>query len=49
MDFMIQSDKKEKSDWLKEHTLTPEQFKQLILQKVERNKGQSVKARKQLA
>ena len=46
---MIQSDKKEKSQRLKEHTLTPEQFKQLILQKVERNKGQSVKARKQLA
>jgi hypothetical protein len=49
MDFMIQLDKKEKSDWLKEHTLTSEQFKQLILQKVERNKGQSLKARKQLA
>ncbi len=49
MDFMIQLDKKEKSDWAKEHTLTAEQFKQLILQKVERNKAQSVQARKQLA
>jgi hypothetical protein len=49
MDFMIQLDKKEKSDWLKEHTLTSEQFKQLILQKVERNKSQLAQARKQLA
>jgi hypothetical protein len=49
MNFMIQLDKKEKSDWLKENTLTSEQFKQLILQKVERNKSQSAQARKQLA
>jgi len=46
---MIQLDKKEKTDWLREHTLTTEQFKQLILQKVERNKSQSAQARKQLA
>ena len=46
---MIQLDKKEKTDWLREHTLTTEQFKQLILQKVERNKNQSGQARKQLA
>jgi len=46
---MIQLDKKEKTDWAKEHTLTTKQFKQLILQKVERNKAQAVQARKQLA
>ena len=46
---MIQLDKKEKTDWAKEHTLTTEQFKQLILQKVERSKSQLVQARKQLA
>ena len=49
MDFMIQLNTKEKSDWLKEHSLTSEQFKQLILQKVERNKSQLDQARKQLA
>jgi len=49
MKNVTQSDKREKSDWLKENTLTTEQFKQLILQKVERNKSQSVQARKQLA
>ena len=48
MNFMIQLEKK-KTDWLKEHTLTKEQFKQLIAQKVERNKNQSGQARKQLA
>ena len=41
MDFKIQYDKKQNSDWLKEHTLTKEQFKQLIALKVERNKNQS--------
>ena len=46
---MIQSDKNKNSDWLKEHTLTKEQFKQLIEQKLERNKSQEVQARKQLA
>jgi hypothetical protein len=46
---MIQLNTKEKSDWLKEHSLTSEQVKQLILQKVERNKSHSVQARKQLA
>lgn len=46
---MIQLDKKEKSDWLKVHTLTDEQFKQLILQKLARNVSHVVKARKQLA
>ena len=40
MNFMIQLEKK-KTDWLKEHTLTKEQFKKLIAQKVERNKNQS--------
>jgi hypothetical protein len=49
MDSKIQLDKKQNSDWLKEQTLTAEQFKQLILQKIERNKSYSVKARKQLA
>jgi len=49
MDFKIQSDKNKNSDWLKEHILTKEQFKQLIAQKVERNKNQTVQARKQLA
>ena len=49
MDFMIQYVKKETYDCLKEHTLTNEQFKQLILQKIERNKSQVVQARKQLA
>lgn len=46
---MIQYEKKEKYDCLKEHTLTKEQFKQLIEQKLERNKSQVVQARKQLA
>ena len=41
MDFKIQYDKNKNSDWLKEHTLTKEQFKQLIALKVERNKNQS--------
>ena len=49
MDIKIQSDKKEKSEWHTEQTLTAEQFKQLILQKVERNRCYSVQARKQLA
>ena len=49
MEIVIKLDKREKSDWLKENTLTSEQFKQLILQKVERNKGQSAQTRKQLA
>jgi hypothetical protein len=48
MDFKIQLDKKEKTDWFKEQSLTAEQFKQLILQKVERNKHYSVVTRKQL-
>ena len=46
---MLKLDKKEKSDWVKEQTLTAEQFKQLILRKVERNKAYSKQARKQLA
>jgi len=39
MDFKIQY---KKADWLKEYTLTKEQFKQLIANKVMRNKPQSV-------
>ena len=42
-------DKNEFSAWLVEHTMTKEQFKKLIEQKLERNKNQSEVARKSLA
>ena len=48
MDIKIELDKKN-IEWQKEQTLSKEQFKQLILLKVERNKRYSVPARKQLA